>query len=190
MTNLAELNEKLQSDDSEVRAEALDEIGATKLKGCTNIILPFLKDSVPEVRETAAIILGEVIDDKALPYLIDFCRHEQDRDALRAGFFALDNYRDKAIRDFLIDQTRYPKRSRVHFQQLAKQLRHYDTELSVRTLIKLFEDEDAFVQDYAAESLLQLNRVGLSSFWRNALKHHNDYVRKVALVALEQLQIV
>jgi HEAT repeat protein len=57
-------------------------------------------------------------------------------------------------------------------------------------LIILLEDEDVFVRDDAAESLLQLNRPRLVEVWKRALKDLSDDVRNIAIKALTDLGYV
>jgi|GEM_PF-2550357 len=103
---------------------------------------------------------------------------------------ALENYREPEIVKCLVDEVYREKKSRRPRQEVAKQLKNYDSDEAVNALIILLEDEDVFVRDDAAESLLQLNRPRLVEVWKQALNDLSGDVRNIAVKALTDLGYV
>jgi HEAT repeat protein len=84
--------------------------------------------------------------------------------------------------------TTTPKRSRIPRQEVARQLGDYDDHRSVEALGRLLQDEDVFVRDWAAESLLRLNRPAARKFWNQVLDDPSADVREAAARALAELE--
>ncbi len=177
----------LESSDPDVREAALDKIGVLRPPNALDIITPFLADAHDEVRGTAACNLGLIQDDRAVPYLMEAVRHDPSEHVRAEALTSLAEYRSPAILACLIDEVHRPKRSRRPRQQVAKQLRYYDDDAAVDALVMLLEDEDVFVRDHAAESLLQLNRPRLRATWEKALNDRSADVQEVARKALDEL---
>jgi HEAT repeat protein len=182
--------ENLKDSTPLVRIKALDTIGKIKPSDAIEIINPFLEDENIRVRVAAAFNLGRLADNQVIPYFIKKVLGDDDDDVRTEALAALDNYRDSEILKCLIAEVYRPKVSRTPRQEIAKQLRHYDTEEAVDALIILLHDEDVFVRDDTAESLLQLNRPRLVDVWKKALDDLSEDVRNIAITALTNLGCV
>jgi HEAT repeat protein len=145
----------LSNSDPELRESALDRIGVTKPDNAIELIVPFLGDSDAEVRGTAACNLGLIEDSRVIPYLIEVARRDTSEKVRAEAIVSLAEYRSPEILDCLIAEVHREKRSRRPRQEVAKQLRNYNTDDAVEALIELLQDDDAFVRDHAAESLLK-----------------------------------
>ncbi len=66
----------LQHPNPNIRESALDKIGTLKPDNAFEIILPFLWDTDPEVRGTAACNLGEINDSRSVVHLIDLAKND------------------------------------------------------------------------------------------------------------------
>jgi HEAT repeat protein len=174
----------LNDSDPELRESALDRIGVARLGNAVELIVPFLRDPDAEVRGTAACNLGLIDDSRAMPYLIEVVRRDFSEKVRAEAIVSLAEYRSPEILGCLIAEVHREKRSRRPRQEVAKQLRNYDADEAVDTLIELLHDEDAFVRDNAAESLLQLNRPRLREVWESALKDRSPHVQQAAMRAL------
>lgn len=179
--------QKLQSPDSATRELALDDIGELKPSNAVDLITPYLNDPDPEVRGTAACNLGLIQDNAAVPYLIGAVNTDSSEHVRAEALVSLAEYRGSDVLDCLIAEVHRPKRSRRPRQEVAKQLRNYDTESAVDALTELLHDDDVFVRDHAAESLLALNRPRLHSTWEGALTDRSADVREIAERALAEL---
>lgn len=180
---------QLKSDDSNIKQNVLEKIGKINPEGALEIILPFLKDQDADVRCMAAFSLGDIQNTGAIPHLLKFLEQEQDKELRDCGFSALEDYQDLTVLQYLLDELEKPKSSRHPRQDVARQLRKFDTDASVAALIKLLqEDDDWVVQDYSADGLLILNRVSLRPIWETALEHSNNYVQETAKKAIVQIK--
>jgi HEAT repeat protein len=128
--------------------------------------------------------LGLVDDSRAVLYLIEVVGRDSSEKVRVEAIASLAEYRSPEILDCLIAEVHREKRSRRPRQEVAKQLRNYDTDEAVEALTDLLQDDDAFVRDHAAESLLQLNRPRLREIWERALKDRSPHVQKAAMKAL------
>lgn len=99
------------------------------------IILPFLSDVEPEVRGTAACNLGEIKDNRAINYLINTATQDKDEDVRADALSALAEYRSPEILSCLISEVHREKLSRHPRQEVARQLKYYNTEETVDALI-------------------------------------------------------
>ena len=185
---LETLIKELRSEYPDVRSQALDSLGLLHPEGSLETIIPFLNDPVADVRGTAALSLGMIQEPSALPYLLAYLDHETNEDARSFGFMALEYYPEPSALEYLIKEIGKPKVSRLPRQHIAEVLRYFNSESAVDTLISLFqEDNDAFVKQLAAESLLRLNRPRLQRFWEAATSQRSKYVQNIAMQALSQL---
>ena len=132
---LSAIVQELKNSDPEIRENALDKIGTLKPSNALDIILPFLSDADPEVRGTAACNLGEIRDSRAVPYLINVARVDSHTKVRADALLALAEYRSSEILDCLVDEVYREKRSRRPRQEVARQLKYYNTESSVNALI-------------------------------------------------------
>lgn len=184
-TALAELH----NSNPDIRESALDKIGTLKPKNAYEIIVPFLSDTNPEVRGTAACNLGEIDDIRTVPYLIELARHDPEESVRSEALSALENYRSPEILQCLIDEVDRQKISRRPRQIVVQQLQHYDDEKAVDALIILLsKDEDVYVRIFASDSLLALNRPRLREVWQEVLNDESTYVIEIADQAICQLQ--
>jgi len=168
---------------------ALDKIGNLKPDNAFEIILPFLSDSNPEIRGTAACNLGEIDDSRSVAHLIDLAKNDPEEKIRSEALSALDNFRTPEILICLINEVHRVKKSRRPRQIVAQQLQYYDDERSVDALsFLLLEDEDVYVRIFAADSLLALNRSRLLNVWQKALDDESTYVIEVANKAIENIQ--
>ncbi len=179
----------LKDPDPDVRESALDKIGELKPNNALDLIIPFLSDNDSEVRGTAACSLGEINDSRAIPYLLAVV-NSADSESVRAeALLSLAQYRSEEILASLVAEVEREKRSRRPRQEVAKQLGHYDSEESIRSLATLLQDEDVYVRIPAADSLYRLNRQELRELWSRALQDESAYVGEVAAKALADLEV-
>lgn len=179
----------LENSNSDIRELALDKIGTLKPDNAFEIIVPFLSDSEPEVRGTAACNLGDIGDSRSVPYLIELARKDPVEKVRSEALSALETYRVPEILKCLIDEVDREKKSRRPRQIVAQQLQHYNNEESVDALIiLLLQDDDVYVRIFAADSLLELNRPKLREVWEQALEDESTYVIEIANKALANLQ--
>ena len=174
----------LRDSDPDIRESALERIGVVRPDNAIELIVPLLGDPDAEVRSTAACNLGLIDDSRAILYLIGVVRRDSSEKVRAEAIASLAEYRSPEILDCLIAEVHREKRSRRPRQEVAKQLRNYNADEAVDALIELLQDDDAFVRDHAAESLLQLNRPRLRGIWERALKDRSSYVQMVAMKAL------
>lgn len=186
---LSAIVQELKNSDPEIRENALDKIGALKPSNALDIILPFLSDVESEVRGTAACNLGEIGDSRAIPYLIHVARFDSVEKVRADALLALAEYRSSEILDCLVDEVHRQKHSRRPRQEVARQLKYYNTESSVDALVTLLQDEDVYVRIPAVDSLKVLNRPRLRKVWEKAMDDESDYVTKIAREALANLDL-
>jgi len=187
---LSAIVQELKNLDPEIRELALDKIGTIKPSNALDIILPFLSDADPQVRGTAACNLGELRDSCAVPYLINVARVDPQEKVRADALLALAEYRSSEILDCLLDEVYREKGSRRPRQEVARQLRYYNTESAVDALIILLQDEDVYVRIAAVDSLLKLNRPRLRKVWEKAMDDESDYVTEIAGHALANLDLM
>ena len=180
---------ELQSHNADVRELAIDKIGTIKPDKVWGIIIPFLSDSIAEVRETAACNLGEIGDSRSVPYLIDLARIDPEEKVRSEALNALKHYSSPEILRCLVDEVYRLKKSRRPRQVVAQQLQYYNDERAVDALsILLLQDEDVYVRIFAADSLVELNRPRLRKVWEQALQDESTYVIGIANKALANLK--
>lgn len=189
MKKIDSILHKLQDSDPEVREKALDDIGILKPEGAIDLILPLLFDPNIQVRETAACNMGLIHDKRAVPHLINVVNSDVSEKVRSEALLSLAEYRGTDILACLIVEVARKKQSRRPRQEVAKQLKHYDTEDSIRCLVTLMQDDDVYVRIYAADSLYVLNKQGLEKVWLGALEDTSDYVFQTAKKALSDLRI-
>ena len=189
MDELEKTLTQLQHSNPDTRESALDKIGTLKPDNAFEIILPFLWDTNPEVRETAACNLGEIDDNRSLAHLIDLAKNDPQEKVRSEALSALDNFRTPEILMCLINEVHRVKQSRRPRQIAAQQLQYYDDERSVDALsLLLLEDDDVYVRIFAADSLLVLNRSKLLNVWQKALDDESTHVTEIANKAIKNLQ--
>ena len=189
MNKLQRAISELQSNDSEIIELALDTIGTLKPDNALEIIVPFLYNSNPEIRETAACNLGDINDKRSISYLIELAEKDRVESVRSEALSALDSYRETEVLKCLIDEVYREKKSRRPRQIVAKQLQNYNKEQSLDALIVLLlQDEDVYVRILAADSLLKLNRPRLDRVWEQALNDESTYVKEIANQAITNLQ--
>lgn len=177
----------LNDSNPHVRIQALDTIGTMKPSNAIEIITPYLSDDNVRVRSAAVWNLGDIKDVNAVPYIIKAAKEDPREEVRGVAIAALENYHSHDIMLCLVEEVHREKLSRRPRQEVAKQLREYNEEVAVDALTILLEDEDVFVRDEAAESLLKLNRPRLVDVWKKALKDASDDVRNIAIQALGDL---
>lgn len=180
----------LNNSNPHARIQALDTIGTMKPTNATEIITPYLLDDNDKVRVAAVWNLGDIKDVNAVPHIIKTAKEDSSEEVRGIAIAALENYHSHDILLCLVDEVHREKLSRRPRQEVAKQLREYNEDLAVDALSILLEDEDVFVRDEAAESLLKLNRSRLVDVWKKALKDPSDDVRNIAIQALSDLGYV
>lgn len=189
MDELQAVKADLQNSNPDIRELALDKIGTLKPDNALEIILPFLSDSDPEVRGTAACNLGDISNSSSVPHLIELAMKDPVEKVRSEALSALENYRDTEILKCLIYEVYRDKKSRRPRQIVAQQLQHYNNEDSVDALITLLlQDDDVYVRIFAADSLFALNRPRLREVWKQALDDESTYVIEIANKALQDLQ--
>ncbi|BAZ15724.1 peptidase C14 caspase catalytic subunit p20 [Calothrix sp. NIES-4071] len=180
----------LNDSNPHARIQALDTIGTMKPTNAIEIIIPYLSDENARVRVAAVWNLGDIKDVNAVPYIITAAKEDASEEVRGVAIAALENYHSHDILICLVEEVHREKLSRRPRQEVAKQLQNYNSELAVDALIILLEDEDVFVRDEAAQSLLKLNRSTLIEVWKKALKDVSDDVRNIAIQALSDLGYV
>jgi HEAT repeat protein len=187
LDTMQQVLQDLKRSNSQIREAALDKIGEMKPDHAVALLAPFLLDTDEGVRETAACNLGFIHEDAAIPYLIKTVKEDSSEKVRAEALFSLAEYRSPEILACLIEEVQRERRSRPPRQQVAQQLRYYDTEAAVDALVILLQDEDVFVRDHAAESLFELNRPRLCDVWEVALKDRSEDVQVIAKKALSDL---
>ncbi|MDQ1161406.1 HEAT repeat protein [Chryseobacterium sp. SORGH_AS 447] len=155
------------------------------------LILPFLNHHSKEVRETAVCNLGEINNEKAISYIIEKAKNDEES-VRKHAFKALEEYNSPQIFKTLINEVYQEKKSRGPRQIIAEQLRNYPSRESQKALIYLIlNDDDYFVFIPAIDSLYSMNDKTLLDTWKkiDALYNH-DYVNSVAKRAIEDIEKV
>lgn len=156
-----------------------------------DVLIESLSNSDVQIRVEAACDLGELDDPAAIPHLIR--ASEDPFEAVRGeALAALSNYHSPDVLKRLVSEVDRQKYSRRPRQEVAKQLGHYEARAAIDALIRLLDDEDVFVREYAAESLFRLTDSGLADSalaeaWRHAAKDRSADVREIAMEALRSL---
>ncbi len=184
---LHQLISRLNDPDLKTRLSALDEIGTVKPLGALDLLIKSLSDPEAQIRVEAACNLGDLDDPEAIPHLVRASSEDPSEDVRGEALAALSNYHNLEVLKRLVSEVYRPKLSRRPRQEVAKQLGRYDANEAVDALVRLLEDEDVFVREYAAESLFRLNRPRLADVWRHAAKDRSEDVREVATKALQSL---
>jgi HEAT repeat protein len=179
--------EALNNSNPHAKIQALDTIGTMKPNNAIEIITPYLLDDNDKVRVAAVWNLGDIKDVNAVPYIIKVAKEDPREEVRGVAIAALQNYHSHDILMCLVDEVHREKLSRRPRQEVAKQLREYNQELAVDALTILLEDEDVFVRDEAAESLLKLNCPRLVEVWKKALNDSSEDVRDIAAQAIANL---
>src|SRR5215831_2339357 len=98
-----QLERDLQSEVAAERELALDRLGS--LPTCDfQIIASRLDDPDPEVRATAAVNLGGLLDNRAWPLLINAAERESSDETLASMIHVLSDYTDPGVLEFLLRQ--------------------------------------------------------------------------------------
>jgi HEAT repeat protein len=113
-------------------------------------------DADEEVRSTAAYGLSEMQDPRAIRVLLGLVDTDPSEHVVDHALKSLESYRGEEILAALLREARRTRRSRPPRWHVANQLRFYDDPRSIATLVELLQDEDAFVQQAALDSLVQL----------------------------------
>ena len=177
------IQENLQSTDWKKRAAAIHEVAFLDLWNALDMLLPFLYDPNPNIRSAVAVDLEIIHDIRVVPHLIKFAQQETESEPLCAAYGTLRSYIVPAVGDFLLSEAPKQHEDRCIRQEIARQLRNYDTEQSVDVLVVLLDDEDVYVVQYAAESLLILNRERLRPIWDILQKKPTHPAHEYALIA-------
>ncbi len=190
-SNVESILQNLQSPDPDTREFALDALGSTKPDNAFLLVLPFLFDPEPTVRESAMVNLGELGDERAIPYLLNSAYHETNEGVRMYAIEALSPYHSPDILRFLLTEACRKSSMRPIRQSLARQLANYPTEEAVDALIPMLKDTDPYVRIFAADSLVILNRARLDPVWVDTLLHsdyYHSYIVHVATQALAALR--
>lgn len=185
---LSRLERDLHDPSSHVREAALDEVCALRPPGALEMIADRLSDPDEEVRGTAACSLGLLRDPGAIPHLVGAVENDDSEHVRDEALRSLAEFHDPAILRVLVQEVWREKRSRPPRQDVAVQLRNYDSDEAVAALVELLSDDDVFVRDDAAESLYLLNRPALRDVWIRAGRDASPDVRRVAERALGDLE--
>jgi HEAT repeat protein len=186
--NYQRLLDDLRDSNPDKRESALDAITSMHLENAFSLILTLKDDPEQEVRSSVACNLKYVNTPESVKYLITMADTDVSEMVRGEALASLSQYRSPEILDCLLRQAYRKKILRRPHQEVAKQLRYYDTEAAVDALMMLLKDEDVDVRDFAAESLYRLNRSRLVDAWKEALKDKSQYVRRFARKALMQLK--
>ncbi|WP_437621913.1 HEAT repeat domain-containing protein [Sorangium sp. So ce1151] len=190
MLTLQEVRKALMDPDPVTRKVAIDRVVELNAPDAFDLIMPFLKDPVVDVRASAIFNLGELKDPRALPHLLKLAREAEEEVVRAEALRALGEFRHPDVSTLLIDEIQQPKRSRMARQESARQLRHYDSPEAVEALKRvILEDEDAWARELAAESLYTINRPSLIQTWNAAVSDNNPDVVRYARLALVQLGV-
>lgn len=176
------------SPDPDTRERALDALGDDLSPDARAILTRALaEDPNDSVRGTAAWNLKEAGTPEARSALLRAVAHDPSEHVRAEALQALQAYRHPDVLDALLAEIERPKRSRIPRQAVSRQLGDYDDDRAVHGLGRLLEDEDVFVRDWAAESLLRLNRPAARPYWERALDDVSEDVRDAAQQALAEL---
>jgi HEAT repeat protein len=188
MKNVGEILADLIDPDPNVKMAAADELQRMASPNAAEELARYVEDPDPRVRREVAYSLGQIRQDQAIPYLLHFVEKEQDWEIVNEAFYALDEYRDESIKEYLLRDASNNTSLRIYKQFAAKQLRKYDSDAVIDTLIRMVDDDDAVVNIFAVDSLLALNRLSLLSVWQQFRSHVHPYARKIALQAIRRLK--
>ena len=176
------------SPDPDVREHALDTLGDDGSPDAVEILLNALAtDPDASVRGTAACNLGPIGTADAMAALLQAVTCDTAEHPRSEALWALRQYHHPDVLATLLAEIARPKRSRIPRQEVARQLGDYDDERSVEGLGRLMQDEDVFVRDSAAKSLLRLNRPTARMIWSQVLDDRSEDVRDAAAQALAEL---
>jgi HEAT repeat protein len=154
---IASLLKDLAHADPCVKEAALDRIGELRPAHAFDLLAAALTDADAEVRASAACNLAQIPDSRVVPLLIRLVDTDSSEQVQAEALASLGEYHHPHILACLLRQVYGPRRPRRMRQEVAKQLGRYGTEEALQALQVLRKDDDAFVRDYAAESLAQLD---------------------------------
>jgi len=150
---LSVIQQKLKSSEPSVREEALDQLGDINYPGAFDLIRSLVDDPSEAVRGTLACNLGSIGDDRSVPVLLRLAESDSSKEVRAEAVASLRTYHNSLILGFLLQHASVRGLTRRIRQEIAKQLGNYPTEEAAKALRALTEDEDAFVRDFALESL-------------------------------------
>jgi HEAT repeat protein len=184
---LSRMERDLHHPSADVREAAVDDVCALRPAGAFEMIVDRLFDPDEEVRGTAASSLGLLGDPRAVPHLVGVVDNDHSEHVRDEALRSLAEFHDPSILRVLVREVSREKRSRPPRQDVALQLRNYDSDEAVAALVELLSDDDVFVRDDAVESLYILNRPALRDVWIRASRDASPDVRRVAEQALRDL---
>lgn len=188
---ISDILSQLSNADPLVREAALDDIGTLKPAHALELIVPFLSDTIAEVRETAACNLGEIQDERAIGHLIQSVRQEKHEKVRFYALNALSYYHSSAILDCLVEEVSRGELSLMSKQTVAEQLGNYESQKAIDALIMLLQNKDPYVLVPTVDALFKLNQPRLQSIWRQILLTNNHpHLGQVPLLALAELEQV
>lgn len=186
---LAHIRARLRSPTPKEREAALDELGELNPPDALTSILPLLSDPDQGVRETAAFTLGEIHDQRAIPYLLTLAAHAPEDSVRIYATEALGNYHDPRIQALLINAIARPESSPRLLHTIARQLRHYPSPVVLTALVDLLHRADARLAITIVDALSQMNQPALDATWHNLLlEADHAYLQKVAAEGLAHLR--
>lgn len=145
----------------------------------------------PSVRLALVDAIEEARDERFVPVLLDMAARDPSRRVKVEALDALGEYRSPEILLTLLNEAARPSHSRRVRQIVTEQLKSYDSEEAVDALLDLLEDDDAYVQQRAIESLYALNRHRLKPIWKLIARDWEgtswEGIARQALEALEGL---
>lgn len=129
------------------------------------IVAELLQSPEPMVRACAISALEGRDDERLPPLLLRAAQHDPSVDVRHVALLALEDHVSGDALPCLLASVRdgAPRPLRI---TAAKQLGSYDTEASLRALVDLVDDEDAYVAEGAIESLARLKRPEAHALYR------------------------
>ncbi|WP_437798150.1 HEAT repeat domain-containing protein [Sorangium sp. So ce693] len=178
----------LKSQDPRARRLSARRFGTLRVSDPFGVLSPLLECPDPGTRLAAVDALEDVIDERAIPILLEMAATDTSQDVREAALQELNKYRSEDIFRLLVSEAFRPHPSRRPRQIIAEQLKNYNSETSINTLLKLTQDPDVYVQERAIESLFKLNRPRLLEFWAS-VEHswEGTYWGELARTALHRL---
>ena len=178
----------ITSPDPDEREQAIDALGDEGTpEAFATVVRALANDPDASVRGSAAWNLNTAGTPEAQEALLRAVETDESEHVRGEALQALRRYHHDDVLRVLLAEVDRPKRSRIPRQEVAQALGDYDDDRSVAALGRLLEDEDVFVRDWAAESLLRLNRPAARPFWERVLDDPSEDVREAATKALAEL---
>lgn len=170
---------------------ALTALASLEDKDVFDILTSLLSSTQSEDRGSAAYMLGQLDDQRAIPLLLHHAKDDPDEGVRDMALLGLAEYDHPEIYSFLISVVKQQKAlSATTKETIAQQLGSYVTDQSIDMLKQLLNDQNQTVRATVADSLYQLNRPDLEDIWQQLQHDDQSYIRRVAMNGLKDLECI